>query len=101
MSRAATTVRHSASRATAPVRRSRRATLSTPAVPLGSLTQQSVPQATCHGCGGTQVTRLAMQLTDGTPVEFTSCHRCETRRWEHDGVELSVETVLERTRKTA
>jgi hypothetical protein len=40
-----------------------------------------------------------MSLTDGTPVQFTSCHRCEHRTWEHAGGELSVDGVLERARK--
>ncbi len=87
---------------TLPRQRSRRRHADAPVVPLGSLTQQAQSeQPSCHTCGGTQVTRLAMQLTDGTPVQFTSCHRCEARRWEADGVELSVQTVLERTRKPA
>jgi hypothetical protein len=42
-----------------------------------------------------------MTLTDGTPVDFTSCRGCEARRWEHDGVALSVQDVLGRTRKPA
>lgn len=83
-----------------PTQRARRRAAEVPAVPLGSLTQQPVvAQVSCLSCGSTQVTRLDMKLTDGTPVQFTSCHRCETRRWDHDGVELSVQTVLERTRK--
>jgi hypothetical protein len=45
------------------------------------------------------VTRLSMNLTDGTPVEFTSCHRCEHRTWEHGGDALSVDSVLDRTRR--
>ena len=40
-----------------------------------------------------------MCLTDGTPVEFTSCHRCEHRTWEHAGCELTVEAVIDRSRK--
>jgi hypothetical protein len=40
-----------------------------------------------------------MRLTDGTPVSFSSCRNCEARRWEHDGVVLSVADVLARTRK--
>jgi hypothetical protein len=47
-----------------------------------------------------------MSLTDGTPVEFTSCHRCftschrcEHRTWEPAGGELTVGTVLDRARK--
>lgn len=71
-----------------------------PHVPLGSLTQ--VPareQRTCHVCGSHRVTSMALQLTDGTPVQFTSCHKCEARRWEHNGEVLSKETVLARTRR--
>ena len=41
----------------------------------------------------------ASLLTDGTPVDFTSCHRCEHKTWEHGGTELSVDGVLDRTRK--
>ena len=53
----------------------------------------------CRGCGSPHVTRLSMSLTDGTPVQFTSCHRCEHRTWEHADGELSVDGVLERARK--
>ncbi len=92
----------SATVSTLPRPRTRRRHADAPVIPLGSLTQQPQhDQPSCHVCGGTQVTRLGMQLTDGTPVEFTSCHRCEARRWVADGVELSVQTVLERTRKPA
>jgi hypothetical protein len=41
-----------------------------------------------------------MSLTDGTPVDFTSCHVCAHRTWAHHGVELAVNDVLDRTRKT-
>lgn len=72
-----------------------------PSGPLGSLTQRDhrVP-AQCRGCGSPHVTRLSLSLTDGTPVDFTSCHRCEHRTWEHAGAELTVEGVLARTRKS-
>ena len=71
-----------------------------PARPLGSLTQRDHRiMAECRGCGSVHVTRLTMSLTDGTPVDFTSCHRCEHRTWEHAGAELSVDGVLDRTRK--
>lgn len=70
--------------------------------PLGSLTQRHHRvMAACRDCGSRHVTRLSMSLTDGTPVEFTSCHRCEHRTWEHSGGELSVDGVLRRTRKDA
>lgn len=85
-----------------PAQRQRRGRATAPAVPLGSLTQVSNRgDDGCSACGSQQVTRLAMRLTDGTPVRFISCHRCEHRSWEHDGGRLSVESVLERTRKPA
>ncbi len=70
------------------------------AVPLGSLTQREARGGVvCRECGSAHVTRLAMNLTDGTPVDFTSCHHCEHRTWEHAGGQLAVDAVLERARK--
>jgi hypothetical protein len=82
-----------------PAQRSRRSTA--PAVPLGSLTQRGDrPGASCAGCGSVHVTRLSMNLTDGTAVDFTSCHRCEHRTWARAGGDvLAVDTVLEHARK--
>ena len=58
--------------------------------PLGSLTQPGARPATCRVCGSDRVTRIAMKLTDGTPVDFTSCQACEHRSWQHtDGDVLS------------
>ncbi len=71
-------------------------------VPLGSLTQSHHrSRETCRSCGSHRVTCLAMRLTDGTPVDFISCHRCESRFWEHEGEPLDVTTVLDRTRRVA
>jgi hypothetical protein len=82
----------------APRRGRGRATIVAP--PLGSLTQRTHrSEAACRGCGSVHVTRLSMSLTDGTPVDFTSCHRCEHRTWEHADGELSVDGVLQRARK--
>jgi hypothetical protein len=84
-----------------PVRPRRgRGRLPVAAAPLGSLTQRTDRHsATCRGCGSPHVTRLTMSLTDGTLVEFTSCHRCEHRTWEHAGGVLSVGSVLDRARR--
>lgn len=102
MSRAATQAAGPQSASVLPSQRSRRARTSRLSVPLGSLTQlQQRHASTCRSCQSPRVTRLAMSLTDGTPVQFTSCHVCETRSWEHDGVELSVDSVLDHTRKQA
>lgn len=68
--------------------------------PLGSLTQRELRTgAVCYGCGSIHVTRLSMNLTDGTPVDFTSCHHCEHRSWEHEGNLLTREGVLQKAQK--
>lgn len=79
---------------------SRRTRTVAPVAPLGSLVSQRAVNC-CEACGSSRITRLAMHLTDGTPVLFTSCHRCEARRWEHEGAALSVQDVLSHTRKPA
>ncbi len=71
-------------------------------IPLGSLTQPGARTgASCRACGSDRVTRISMNLTDGSPVEFTSCHRCDHRRWTELGSAsaLPVDRVLDRTRK--
>lgn len=88
------------SRPSAPAARKRRGRVPGPSIPLGSLTQREHrAEIHCHACGSARITRLTMNLTDGTPVEFTSCHRCEHRTWEHGGDALSVDSVLDRTRR--
>jgi hypothetical protein len=83
-----------------PARGRRRGRVTGPAIPLGSLTQREHrSEIQCAACGSTRVTRLSMNLTDGTPVEFTSCHRCEHRTWEHGGDALSVDSVLDKARR--
>jgi hypothetical protein len=78
----------------------RRRRSAAPPAPLGSLTQRDQRVGGgCAACGSTHVTRLTMNLTDGTPVDFTSCHHCEHRSWQHAGGALGVEAVLERARK--
>jgi hypothetical protein len=72
-------------------------------IPLGSLTQRGSRQgASCRACGSERVTSISMALTDGSPVEFTSCHRCEHRTWQEPGTSgkvLPVQRVLDKTRK--
>jgi hypothetical protein len=72
-----------------------------PSAPLGSLTQRDHRAAArCRVCDSAHVTLLTMSLTDGTPVDFTSCHHCEHRSWTHaEGGELAVDAVLEHARK--
>lgn len=83
-----------------PAQRTRRSRPAAAPVPLGSLTQPGHEAVEpCPACGGTQLTSLSMTLTDGTRVRFTSCRRCEHRRWESEGDELSIGAVLDRTRR--
>jgi hypothetical protein len=77
----------------------RSATLTRPSLPLGSLTQRGARVACCTSCSSERVTQLSMNLTDGTPVDFVSCHVCAHRAWWHEDVELTVTDVLARTRK--
>ena len=65
-----------------------------------SLTQAgTLPSGACPDCGSNRMTALAMTLTDGTPVEFASCHECEHRHWSHDGAALEFADVITRARK--
>jgi len=81
----------------------RSGTAARPSVPLGSLTQPGArTDASCRACGSPRVTRIAMALTDGSPVQLTSCHRCEHRTWEEQGSRtgvLPVQRVLDKARK--
>ena len=62
-----------------------------PSLPLGSLTQRDARTATsCLGCSSPRVTSLSMNLTDGTPSTSPPAACAATRRWSHDGVELTV-----------
>lgn len=71
-------------------------------LPLGSLTQRDArSDSACTECASPRVTQLTMSLTDGTPVDFTSCRVCSHKSWSHDGIELTVTDILARTRKAS
>ena len=77
-------------------------TAARPTLPLGSLTQRDARSGSgCTACGSARVTSLSMHLTDGTPVDFTSCRICSHKSWSHEGVELTVTDVIARTRKVS
>ena len=81
-------------------RASRRPRAARTAPPLGSLTQAAHREtAVCTHCGSERVTQLTMSLTDGTPVQFLSCHVCEERSWTSAAGPLTVDGILERSRK--
>lgn len=56
--------------------------------------------ALCRACSSPRVVHVAMSLTDGSPVELTSCLECEARTWStSDGEVLAIADVLNRSRK--
>ena len=55
--------------------------------------------AVCTTCAGNRVTSITMTLTDGTSVDFASCHSCETKSWRQAGQELDITTVLGKAQK--
>ena len=62
----------------------------------------TVPTArlrTCVACLGHRVTHLTMTLTDGSLVDFDSCHSCEHKSWTQAGHGLDVSTVLRKAQK--
>ena len=54
---------------------------------------------TCPMCTSTRITEITMTLTDGSLVDFVSCHACETKSWKQDGVDLDITTVLGKAKK--
>jgi hypothetical protein len=54
---------------------------------------------TCQSCGGLRVTRISMRLTDGSPVDFVSCHDCEHKHWCGVDGTLALDGILDRARK--
>ena len=55
--------------------------------------------ATCSACGGHRVTSITMTLTDGSVVDFASCHACEHKNWTQAGRALDISTVLTKAKK--
>ena len=55
--------------------------------------------AACSRCTGTRVTEITMTLTDGSSVQFASCHSCEHKSWTQDGRTLDIGTVLQKATK--
>jgi predicted metal-binding protein len=66
---------------------------------MSLVTTPTARLATCSTCSGNRVTEITMTLTDGSSVDFTSCHGCETKSWKQDGRELDISTVLGKAQK--
>ena len=54
---------------------------------------------TCVQCTGHRVTHITMTLTDGSVVDFASCHTCEHKTWTESGTGLDVSAVLKKAQK--
>jgi hypothetical protein len=63
--------------------------VTTPASKLGS----------CSTCASNRVTEITMTLTDGSVVDFMSCHSCEHKTWTQSGRSLDIDTVLGKAKK--
>ena len=53
----------------------------------------------CPACESPRLTEIAMTLTDGSPVQFTSCRHCEYRAWTQSGQVLEVDSVISKATK--
>lgn len=54
---------------------------------------------TCTACNSSRITRISMTLTDGSPVDFTSCHDCEHKAWQGTAGDLGLPGILDRARR--
>jgi len=66
---------------------------------MSLVTTPSSRLVACSACGSTKVTAIAMTLTDGSVVDFASCHNCERKFWSREGEPLPLDWVLDRARK--
>jgi predicted metal-binding protein len=66
---------------------------------MSLVTTRTSQLATCAQCSGTRVTHITMTLTDGSVVEFASCHSCEHKTWTQAGTGLDVSDVLKKAQK--
>lgn len=53
----------------------------------------------CSQCTSTRTTGITMTLTDGSSVDFASCHICEHKAWTQSGRTLDFSTVLSKAQK--
>ncbi len=63
--------------------------VTTPATKLGR----------CPICSSPRVTEITMTLTDGSLVDFISCHACENKSWKQQGEALELDRVLAKAQK--
>ena len=66
---------------------------------MSLVTTPTSARGVCSTCASHRVTSIAMTLTDGSPVHFTSCHACEAKAWKQDGRHLDISCVLGKAQK--
>jgi len=53
----------------------------------------------CNTCGQNSVIQIELTLPDGSEVVFCSCHRCESKWWDRDGVRLDLDALIDVARR--
>ncbi len=53
----------------------------------------------CNTCGQNSVIQIELTLPDGSEVIFCSCHRCESKWWDRDGVRLDLDALIDVARR--
>ena len=66
---------------------------------MSLVTTRASQLGTCTSCASTQIMAITMTLTDGSPVDFVSCHACEVKTWKQYGVPLDLPSVLRKAQK--
>ncbi len=50
--------------------------------------------AQCRVCTSKALTEISITMTDGSVVDFTSCHACESKSYRSAGEDLPLDRVL-------
>lgn len=53
----------------------------------------------CPQCGARDVIEIDHRLPDGVQLYFFSCPRCEEKWWDREGEQVTLQEVLELTRR--
>jgi len=70
-----------------------------PSTPSSLVKLTDAQRSKCPQCDSPRLTEIAMTLTDGSPVQFTSCRHCEYRAWTQAGEVLEVDSVITKATK--
>ncbi len=75
---------------------------SPPSIAAGSLRMDPsfAEGLSCPGCGGKRMTRILLALTDGTPVNITSCQSCTYQSWRASDDTLELDGLLPAQRRS-